>query len=138
MKIRKYSVMAEEKTRPGRNGGTLKSGGAKNGGRPKNILTRLETALGREFKVAFSKSDKLAIMESMLEMSLNQLGQIVQDKDAPAFMVVMAQSIRGDIERKKMNTVDELFARFWGRPGKESEEAAEHKSDPLLELMKPK
>jgi hypothetical protein len=29
--------MSEQKTRPGRNGGTLKSGGAKNGGRPKKI-----------------------------------------------------------------------------------------------------
>ena len=128
--------MAEEKTRPGRNGGTLKSGGAKNGGRPKNIITRLETALGREFKVSFSKSDKLAIMESMLEMSLSQLAQIVQDKDAPVFMVVMANSIKGDIERKNMKTVDELFARFYGRPGKEAEQQAETKEDPLLQLMK--
>lgn len=49
--FRKISVMAEEKTRPGRNGGTLKSGGAKNQGRPKKIPelpALLATVMGEE------------------------------------------------------------------------------------------
>lgn len=107
-------------------------------GRPRNVLTKLESLIKQEFKVHLSKADKLTIMESMLEMSVQQLGIIAQDKDSPAFMVVMANSIRGDIERKKMGTVDELFARFWGRPGKEEQPEAEHKPDALLELMNPR
>ena len=105
-------------------------------GRPKNVLTKLEQELGKQFKVAFSKADKLRIMESMLEMSMADIAKIIKDPDAPAFMVVMANSIKGDIERKNMKTVDELFARFYGRPGKEAEQPAETKEDPLLQLMK--
>ena len=75
-------------------------------------------------------------MESMLEMSMADIAKIIKDPDAPAFMVVMANSIKGDIERKNMKTVDELFARFYGRPGKEAEQPAETKEDPLLQLMK--
>lgn len=105
-------------------------------GRPKSALTKLEQALGRQFKVAFTKPDKLQIMESMLEMSIAEITKIMKDPDAPAFMVVMANSIKGDIERKNMKTVDELFARFYGRPGKEAEQQGEQKTDPLLELMK--
>ena len=105
-------------------------------GRPKNVLTKLEQELGKQFKVAFSKADKLRIMESMLEMSMADIAKIIKDPDAPAFMVVMANSIKGDIERKNMKTVDELFARFYGRPGKEAEQQAETKEDPLLQLMK--
>ena len=105
-------------------------------GRPKSVLTKLENLIGQEFKVYLSKADKLRIIEAMLEMSINQLGIIAQDKESPAFMVVLANSIRGDIERKKMSTVDELFCRFWGRPGKEAEQQAGTKEDPLLQLMK--
>ena len=107
-------------------------------GRPKSVLTKLETLIGQEFKVYLSKADKLRIIEAMLEMSINQLGIIAQDKESPAFMVVLANSIRGDIERKKMSTVDELFCRFWGRPGKEEMQEADHKEDALMELMKPR
>lgn len=107
-------------------------------GRPKSVLTKLENLIGQEFKVYLSKADKLRIIEAMLEMSINQLGIIAQDKESPAFMVVLANSIRGDIERKKMSTVDELFCRFWGRPGKEEMQEADHKEDALMELMKPR
>lgn len=107
-------------------------------GRPKSVLTKLETLIGQEFKVYLSKADKLRIIEAMLEMSIKQLGIIAQDKESPAFMVVLANSIRGDIERKKMSTVDELFCRFWGRPGKEEAQVADHKEDSLMELMKPR
>ena len=107
-------------------------------GRPKSVLTKLENLIGQEFKVYLSKADKLRIIEAMLEMSINQLGIIAQDKESPAFMVVLANSIRGDIERKKMSTVDELFSRFWGRPGKEEMQEADHKEDALMELMKPR
>lgn len=107
-------------------------------GRPKSVLKKLENLVGQEFKVYLSKADKLRIIESMLEMSINQLGIIAQDKESPAFMVVLANSIRGDIERKKMSTVDELFSRFWGRPGKEEMQEADHKEDALMQLMKPR
>ncbi len=126
-----------EQMRPGRNGGKLKVGGSHpRAGRPKNILNKIEEAICKQFTVSFSKVDKLRIMESMLEMSMADIAKIIKDPDAPAFMVVMANSIKGDIERKNMKTVDELFARFYGRPGKEAEQQAETKEDPLLQLMK--
>lgn len=126
-----------EEMRPGRNGGKLKIGGSHpRAGRPKNILNKLEEAIGKQFTVSFSKVDKLRIMESMLEMSMAEITKIMKDPDTPAFMVVIANSIKGDIERKNMKTMDELFARFYGRPGKEAEQHVEQKTDPLLELMK--
>ena len=60
-----------EQMRPGRNGGKLKVGGSHpRAGRPKNILNKIEEAIGKQFTVSFSKVDKLRIMESMLEMSM--------------------------------------------------------------------
>lgn len=84
-------------------------------GRPKKIIQRLEDVIGRKFSVGITKADKLQIIESMLELSVSQLKGIATDTESPVFMVLIANAIKGDIERKNMVTVNELLNRLYGK-----------------------
>lgn len=105
-------------------------------GRPKKTITRLEEMIGRKFDVQITKADKMQIIESLLELSLTQLKAIATDQDTPVFMVLIANAIRGDIERKNLTTANELLNRLYGKPGTPvaKEDVPEFKS-PLLALM---
>lgn len=89
-------------------------------GRPRKVLSELAEKVGVDFKVSLSKEDKFSILESMLEMSLEELKSIATDKRAPAFMVVVAGAIRKDITNGKMYTINDLFDRFFGKPNQTS------------------
>lgn len=84
-------------------------------GRPKKVIQRLEDVIGRKFNVDITKADKLQIIESMLELSVSQLKDIATDTESPVFMVLIANAIKGDIERKNLLTVNELFNRLYGK-----------------------
>lgn len=84
-------------------------------GRPRKVLTKLENQIGIKFNVSLSKEDKYQIVESMLEMSLTELKQVAQDQDAPVFMVTIAKGIADDIKKGRINTVESMFDRFFGR-----------------------
>ena len=84
-------------------------------GRPKKVIDRLEEMIGRKFEVNLSRADKMQIIESMLELSLSQLAAIATDKESPVFMVLIANAIRGDIERKNLVTANELLNRLYGK-----------------------
>lgn len=105
-------------------------------GRPKKTITRLEEMIGRKFDVQVTRADKMQIIESLLELSLAQLKAIATDQDTPVFMVLIANAIRGDIERKNLTTANELLNRLYGKPGTPAvkEDVPEFKS-PLLALM---
>lgn len=106
-------------------------------GRPKKVITRLEELIGRRFNVEVSRADKMQIIESMLELSLNQLKAIATDQDTPVFMVLIANAIRGDIERKNLSTANDLLNRLYGKPGTPSqEEKPAEVVSPLIALMK--
>jgi hypothetical protein len=105
-------------------------------GRPKKVINRLETLIGRKFDVQLTKADKMQIVESLLELSLDQLKAIATDKETPVFMVLIATAIRGDIERKNLTTANELLNRLYGKPGTPlTKEEGEVFKSPLLALM---
>lgn len=85
-------------------------------GRPRKVLSELAKKVGVDFQVSLSKEDKFTILESMMEMSLQELKSIATDKSAPAFMVVVASAIRKDIQSGKLGALNDLFDRFFGRP----------------------
>lgn len=106
-------------------------------GRPKKVITRLEELIGRKFNVEVSRSDKMQIIESMLELSLTQLQAIAKDKESPVFMVLIANAIAGDIQRKNLSTANDLLNRLYGKPGTPAgEEKQPEYTSPLLALMK--
>ena len=110
----------------GRNGGDLilwergQSGNPK--GRPRKVLSELGKIVGTDFSVSLSKDDKFQILESLLEMSLEDLKKIALDKSTPAFMVVIASAIRKDITMGRATTMTDLMDRFFGKP----KQAVEH------------
>lgn len=109
-------------------------------GRPKKTITRLEEVIGQTFSVQLSKSDKMQIIESMLEMSLKQLEVIAKDKETPVFMVMIANAIVGDIQRKNMATANDILNRIYGKPGTRIDEEASQEEKPksILASFRPK
>lgn len=85
-------------------------------GRPRKVLSELAKKVGVDFQVTLSKEDKFTILEAMMEMSLTELKSVATDKNAPAFMVVVASAIRKDIQAGKLGALNDLFDRFFGRP----------------------
>lgn len=85
-------------------------------GRPRKILRQIEEKIGVEFNVSLSMDDKFQILNSMIEMSIDELRDISQDKGCPVFMVNIARALKRDIEQGKINTLSELFDRFFGKP----------------------
>jgi len=83
-------------------------------GRPKNRIKQIAEKVGVDFSVDLSKADVMRIIASMLEMSLRELKEIVQDQDCPVFMVNIASAIVGDIKDKRMQSINVLFDRFYG------------------------
>lgn len=112
-----------------------KSGNPK--GRPKSKLAILEAAIGRTFSVEISRADKLRIIESMLELSISELRTIATNENCPAFIVLIANAIKGDIDRKQMFTANELFNRLYGKSSvrMEVQEAPEKPKSVLLAYM---
>ena len=84
-------------------------------GRPKMALKQLAEKAGVDFQVHLTRTDKTRILESMMEMTMGQLKSIATDPRAPAFMVVIATAIKGDIKSGSFRTIDMLMDRFYGR-----------------------
>lgn len=108
----------------GRNGGTLKpwkSGESGNAnGRPRRAISKIEKEVGVQFRVSLSKEDKFQILEAMLEMSSNELSAIAKDAECPVFMVTIAKAIKKDHDNGRLNTISELFDRFFGKASQNS------------------
>lgn len=85
-------------------------------GRPKRALKELQEKAGVDFQVHLSRADKTRILESMMEMNLADLKSIATDGRAPAFMVVLANAIKTDVAKGKMDSLIMLMDRFYGRP----------------------
>lgn len=90
-------------------------------GRPRRVLKQIEQNVGIEFNVSLSAEDKFQILNSMIEMSLDELRDITTDKSCPVFMVNVARALKRDIENGRIVTLSELFDRFFGRPKQSSE-----------------
>ena len=113
-------------TRKGKYGGEITSwerGQSGNpNGRPRRALSALSQKLDIDFKVSLSREDKFQSLESLLEMSIEELKAIALDKSTPAFMVIVAGAIRKDLATGKAQTLNELLDRFFGKP----KQAIEH------------
>ncbi len=90
-------------------------------GRPRRALRQLEERIGIEFNVALSKEDKFQIIESLLELSANDLDAISKDKTAPAFVVAIAGALCDDIKKKRMYSAELIFDRMFGKPKSNTE-----------------
>ena len=90
-------------------------------GRPRRVLKQIEERVGIEFNVSLSSDDKFQILNSMIEMSLDELRDITTDRSCPVFMVNVARALKRDIENGRITTLSELFDRFFGRPKQTSD-----------------
>jgi len=84
-------------------------------GRPPDMLKQLMKRANVEFNVELTKKDKYRILESMMEMSVNQLMKLGKDKDCPIFMAGIAKAMYTDFNNGKTPMLDKLFDRFFGR-----------------------
>lgn len=78
-------------------------------------MSELQSRVGIEFGVSLSKEDKYHLIESMLELSIKELESIASDPRTPSFMVVLAKSICMDAKRGRMNTLNDVLDRFFGK-----------------------
>lgn len=81
----------------------------------------MEESIGIEFKVSLLMDEKYQILNSMIEMSLDELKNISTDKTCPVFMVNVAKALKKDIENGRVTTLSELFDRFFGKPKQTSD-----------------
>lgn len=85
-------------------------------GRKKSVLKQLSIEVNREFSFELSFKDKCIIMEHMLELTMPELQSIAANPKSPAFMVMVAHSIRRDVANGTLVTLDQIFNRLYGRP----------------------
>jgi len=85
-------------------------------GRPRKLITELEDQLGVHFQADLKKQDYYHILQSMLEMGVEQLIEVGRDRNVPIFMVTCARAIVDDMLNNRMTTVDSLFDRLFGKP----------------------
>ena len=85
-------------------------------GAPVKTVNKLADMVQRDFGLKLTKGDKFQIIESMLEKSNEELQLIIDDTTSPVFMVSIATAIKNDISQKRINTVESIFDRVFGRP----------------------
>ena len=84
-------------------------------GRPKLVVNALADMVQRDFNLKLTKGDKFQIIESLLEKSKEELQIVIDDNTSPVFMVSIAIAIIGDMQAKRINTVESIFDRVFGR-----------------------
>ena len=85
-------------------------------GRKKSVLKQLEKAVGQEYGLALSKEDKYHLIEWALELPLPDLVKLSELETCPSFVLSMVEAIREDIKNKRINTVEAIFDRVFGKP----------------------
>jgi len=85
-------------------------------GRPKKIMRRLEELVGQKFGLELTKTDKYQLIEYCLEKNIDELKSIATDEKSPVFLVSIALAIMGDMKLKRINTVEAIFDRVFGKP----------------------
>ena len=85
-------------------------------GAPKKEINHLADMVQRDFNLKLTKGDKFQIIESLLEKSKEELQIVIDDSTSPVFMVSIAIAIIGDMQAKRINTVESIFDRVFGRP----------------------
>lgn len=99
------------------------------------MLAQIQEAAGVQFQVTLTRSDKFTIIESMLEMTLQELRKVAKHKDTPVFVSLVAKAIVSDFSKKTMSSVDVIFNRVYGKPNIQApDKPKEH--DPMSDLMK--
>lgn len=97
------------------------------------MINQLAAKIGVDFNMTLSREDLYEIIGAMLELSLNELKLIALDDTAPAFMVMVASSIKADISAGKLYTVETIFNRLYGMPEQRSKmELAGENGEPLI------
>ena len=84
-------------------------------GPPKKQINNLADMVQRDFNLKLTKGDKFQIIESLLEKSKEELQIVIDDNTSPVFMVSIAIAIIGDMQAKRINTVESIFDRVFGR-----------------------
>jgi len=72
-------------------------------GRPKNMIRKVIDEFGELLNVKLSKTDVMSVISIMNNMSVADLTRIANDNTTPAFIVVIANGILGDIKNKNLN-----------------------------------
>ena len=85
-------------------------------GAPVKTVNKLADMVQRDFNLKLTKGDKFQIIESLLEKSKEELQIVIDDSTSPVFMVSIAIAIIGDMQAKRINTVESIFDRVFGRP----------------------
>ncbi len=87
-----------------------------NRGRKKSILTVLGELTGDRFQIELSRTDKMRILECMIEKSQDELKEISEDKQMPIFTRLVAKRVHDDLELGLISSLETLLDRVYGRP----------------------
>jgi len=88
-------------------------------GNPKGLkpkmINQLAELIGKEFNIELTKTDKYQVIEWMLERSEAELIKMVADSESPVFLKSIANAIIEDIKKNRINTVETIFDRIFGK-----------------------
>lgn len=76
----------------------------------KQILQQLES-VGEPL----SNEDYQKITQTLLTLNVKELQKLVQNKETPIAVLIIASAISGDIENKQMGNLDKILDRIFGK-----------------------
>ena len=86
-----------------------------NPGRKPSLYNHIKKLLGSEANAELSKEDYYKLMACLLERSLDDLKKLATDKNTPVWIVNIVTAILKDAKAGRMNTLDSLFDRLFGK-----------------------
>lgn len=86
-----------------------------NPGRKPSLYNHIKKLLRSDVNAELSKEDYYKLMACLLERSLDDLKKLAYDKNTPVWIVNIVTAILKDAKAGRMNTLDLLFDRLFGK-----------------------
>jgi len=90
-------------------------------GRPKKVFNQMTEMIDSTYKIQITKAQKIQVIERLLEMPVNELTKLSTLSETPAFILCISNAILKDIKAGRINTVETIFDRIFGRPHQSTE-----------------
>lgn len=97
----------------------IKKGEVRSTGRPAKSYKTICERLGIDYRIRLTKREKYELAEALLEMSVEQLTALANDKRIPVFVTTFAKALIDGASAGNRLAVEALFDRFFGKPTQE-------------------
>lgn len=88
----------------------------RSGGRKKSILSVLSELTGDTFQIELSRTDKMRIIECMMEKTEPELKEISDNVEMPIFTRLVAKRVHDDLALGLIANLETILDRVYGRP----------------------